>query len=143
MKILEKKFTEKENGFDGNYKIISLKVESEEFKYFLKNHTYEYKNIFDLIRKQINNIVIIQNLNIKKEYQGKGYGSQLLKEIIDMNKTCCFILSCDVTKNQRFGFNLEYFYECHDFKAIEYYQDFPLMLHPKNFALKLLNLLPS
>jgi ribosomal protein S18 acetylase RimI-like enzyme len=139
MKVLEQNFTQQKHGFNGYYKIIILKTKEEEFKKFLDNHTNDNGMIFKAINEIVADIVVIQNLKIEKSYQNKGHGSQLLKEILKNYDVNYAILSCDVTQNQRFGFILENFYERHNFKAIEYYQDFPLMLYPQDLAKKILN----
>lgn len=138
MKMLEKKFVQKENGFNGYYRIIFLKSKEQEFKNFLYNHTDDKENIFKTISEKVDDIIVIQNLNIERNHQNQGHGSQILKEILNNYKIDYAILSCDVTQNQRFGFVLEKFYECHNFKTVEYYQDFPLMVYPQDLALEVI-----
>lgn len=134
MKVVEKIFTKEDCGFNGYYKIFILPTKGEDFKNFLNNHTTDKGVIYQSIQKKKDTIIIIHNLNIEKPFQNKGYGSGLLKEILNSYNIDCAILSCDMLQNQRFGFFIEEFYNRHDFKTVESYQDFPLMVFPQHLA---------
>lgn len=136
MEYIEKNFNYLNNGFTGSYKISTVTTEKIIFKQFLANHCDDTGVIYHTIKELIPQIIIIENLNIAQEFQNKGHGSYLLKEILKIYHIENAILACDVTENQRFGFVLENFYERHNFKTIETYQDFPLMLYPKSLAIK-------
>lgn len=138
MKAVEKLFNKEDSGFNGYYKIFLVSTNNEKFKKFLEDHTTDKGNIYQSIINHKDNIIIIHNLYIEPSFRNKGHGSQLLKEIITLYNIDCAILSCDILQNQRFGFCIEDFYERHNFKTIEYYQDFPLMIFPQNLALSVI-----
>lgn len=138
MKAVEKLFNKEDSGFNGYYKIFLVSTNNEQFKKFLEDHTTDKGNIYQSIINHKDNIIIIHNLYIEPSFRNKGHGSQLLKEIITLYDIDCAILSCDILQNQRFGFCIEGFYERHNFKTIEYYQDFPLMVYPENLALSVI-----
>lgn len=135
MTVVEKQFTEQLSGFNGGYKILIVSTKSEEFKKFLEDHTLDKGGMYQSIKDKKTEIIIIHNLQIEKQFQNKGHGSDLLKEILSNYNIDCAILSCDTLQNQRFGFVIEEFYERHNFKTIETYQDFPLMAFPKELSL--------
>lgn len=139
MNTVEKLYKKEIDGFSGNYKIFKLSTDDKNLEKFLKNHIDDTGIILNAIQKFMKDIIIIYNLNIDKNDQNKGHGSSLLKEILEIYNTKHAILACDITQNQRFGFILEHFYECHNFKTIETYQDFPLMLFPETIALNIIN----
>lgn len=138
MRNVEKRFSLKENGFNGSYKLSLVTTNQKTFKDFLFNHCDDRGIYFRTIQKHIMNIIIIENLNIDKEYQNKGHGSKLLREILSGYNIKHAVLACDITQGQRFGFFLEKFYELKGFKTIETYQDFPLMLYPQESAIKIM-----
>lgn len=134
MEKIKKILSKDKDGFNGNYKIVNVSTENEIVKNFLKDHNDDTGMIYNTIKNNINHIMIIEHFNIEKEYQGKGYGSFLIKKILNQNDNQVAILVANVLHEQRFGFNLEKFYELHDFKTIDVYQDYPLMMYPSQCA---------
>lgn len=134
METVIKTFNYKEDGFNGMYQIATVSTEAEEFKNFLNECNDDTGIIFNTIKANIKNILIIKELEIEEKYQANGHGSNLIKEIIEKSNVKYVILVCDVTHCQRFRFILEKFYCLKNFKTIEIYQDFPLMLYPTEFA---------
>lgn len=138
MEIFKKNFKEETDGFSGFYEGFKVSTATNDLKDFLNLHIDDNSFLSNKIKNLSEEILIIKNLKIKREFQGKGNGSLILSELLKLSNAKSAILICDVTENQLFGFILEKFYESHNFKAIDYYQYYPIMVYPKIIAEKLI-----
>lgn len=138
MQSFSKCFDEEEDGFFGSYDAYSVNTDKENLANFLKNNVDDDGKIYEAIKKETNTILIIKNLNIDKEFQGQGYGSEILSNLLNESYAEAAILMCDILESQLPGFVLEKFYESHNFKTIENYQDYPIMIYPESLAEKVI-----
>lgn len=138
MQNFSKCFDEDDDGFSGSYDAYSVNTNKENLANFLKNNVDDDGKIYEAIKKETNNILVIKNLNIDKEFQGKGYGSEILSDLLNESYAEAAILMCDILEGQLPGFVLEKFYESHNFKTIETYQDYPIMIYPESLAEKVI-----
>lgn len=144
MQNFSKCFEEEEDGFCGSYDAYLIDTNKENLANFLRSNIDDDGRIYEAIKKEIDSILVIKNLNIDKEFQGQGYGSEILSEVLNESYAQAAILMCDIMEGQLPGFILEKFYESHDFKTIETYQDYPVMIYPESLANKIIeNLKPK
>lgn len=134
MEIFKKNFKEETDGFTGFYEGFKVSTNTNDLKDFLNLHIDDNSVLFNKIKIISEEILIIKNLKINREFQGKGNGSLILSELLKLSKAQSAILICDVTENQLFGFILEKFYESHNFKTIDHYQYYPIMIYPQKIA---------
>lgn len=130
-------YTEEENGFEGSYDAYLVDTFAENLKNFLNKEVGDNGSIYHIIRKEVGHILIIKNLNIDEKFQGQGYGSELLNEIIENARSKGVhhaILLCDLNESQKDNFNLVTFYENHGFNTLYQPHDCPLMFYPEHTA---------
>jgi GNAT superfamily N-acetyltransferase len=139
MKYISRSYSEEEDGFDGNYEGYCINTSKENFKNWLEKEIGDDGKIYQLITKEIEKIFILKNLNVDEEFQGQGYGSQILQDAMDeaQGEYEAIILLCDIGESQKEGFILEKFYSNHDFKTIGYFDDYPLMVSPEELAIQI------
>jgi predicted GNAT family acetyltransferase len=138
---ISKKYDEEEYGYSGSIEAYSVETKKENLKNFLNSQANDDGRIYDILKNLVDDILIIKNINIDEEFQGQGFGSDVLSNTLNEANAQSAILICDITESQKAGFNLEKFYESHDFKTVSSYLDYPLMVFPLDLAEKVENLL--
>ncbi len=134
MNSFSKDYDEDEDGFNGNCEAYLISTKKENLFNWLQKETPQAEEIYKSIQKLTGEILIIKNLNVDEEFQGQGFGTQILCELINDSYANAAILVCDIGETQKEGFILEKFYESHDFKTIATNNDYPLMVYPKEIA---------
>jgi GNAT superfamily N-acetyltransferase len=139
MKYISRSYDEEEDGFEGNYEGYCIDTSKENLKNWLEKEIGDDGKIYQAIANEVRTIFVLKNLNIDSEYQGQGYGAQILEDAMDeaQGEYEAIILLCDVGEIQKEGFILEKFYANHDFKTIGYFNDYPLMVSPEEVGEKI------
>lgn len=83
------------------------------------------------------NILIIKNINVDEQFQGQGFGAEILCNAINESYSSSAILLCDIGEGQREGFVLEEFYKENGFETILNKDGYPLMVFPERLALEI------
>ena len=134
IKYISKVFTEDEDGFNGNCEGYVINTNAENLPNFLSEYTVNAQNIVNAIKNIKDEILIIKNINVDEEFQGCGYGGEILSYILNESYCSTAILICDTSESQKEGFILEKFYENNDFKTIYYTNNYPIMVFPTDVA---------
>ena len=134
MEIYNKYFKDETNGFTGSVESYKVLTKENYLKVFLQTNTDDDGLLYKTIQSLATEILIIKIISVAPEFQGKGYGSKMLSEILKESTCSASILLCDITEEQLPGFKLERFYELQGFKAIESFQDYPIMIYPEKLA---------
>ena len=143
MQSYSKTFTEDEDGFEGNIEAYSVSTEKENLLNWLKKEADEPEKVYEAIKSLLPEILIIKNLNVDEKFQGNGYGSEIITNVLNESFAQGAILLCDIAEPQNPGFFLEKFYEMHDFKAIQHNLDYPIMVFPSSLADKIIEKLSN
>lgn len=102
----------------------------------LKNcHDVGFANflISKILNSEVQKITILENLYVEEEFQGQGYGKELLEEFLDYEDYDIILLYSDNLNTQRKNFNLIKFYEDYDFERAKDLNDtYLLILDPNN-----------
>lgn len=134
MDFFSKIYSEDDDGFEGNYEAYKVSTDKENLLNWLDNEVSNPQKLYQIIQELTDNILIIKNLNINEEYQGKGFGGEVLCDLLNESFSTAAILICDIGENQKEGFILEKFYENYDFKTISIYNNYPIMVFPSELA---------
>lgn len=137
---LSQYYNQKEHGFEGSYEAYIVDTNAENLKNFLNTEVGDNGSIYNIIKKEVDKILVIKNLNIDEDFQGQGYGSELLYELLENAKSYGAhdaVLLCDLNESQKSGFSLTQFYENHDFSILCQPHDCPLMFYPESTAIKI------
>jgi len=137
MNELSKEYTEDENGFNGNVEAYSIATSKENLKNWLKKEIHDNGTLYEIIKNLTDNILIIKNINVNEEFQGKGFGAEILCSVINDSYAGSAILLCDIGENQREGFVLEDFYKNNGFDTVLVKDGYPLMVFPEKLALEI------
>lgn len=139
MKSFSKSYDEEESGFNGSCEAYLISTQKENLLNWLQKETPRAEQIYKSIQKLTGEILIVKNLNVDEKFQGQGFGTQILCDLINDSYTNAAILVCDIGESQKEGFILEKFYESHDFKTIATNNDYPLMVYPQELALAIIS----
>lgn len=139
MKYISRSYSEEEDGFEGNYEGYCIDTSKENLKNWLEKEIGDDGKVYKAIAKEVGTVFILKNINVDEEFQGQGYGSQILEDAMDeaQDEYEAIILLCDIGESQKEGFVLEKFYSNHDFKTIGYFNDYPLMVSPEEIAMQI------
>jgi predicted GNAT family acetyltransferase len=138
-KLYEKNFSEEEDGFDGDVLAYQANIKSPNVLNFLKDNVDNHEKVLEILSKHTEEILIVKNLNVSEEFRGKGFGSEILTNILNESFAKCSILVCDIGESQLPKFNLEKFYESNDYLTITSKNDYPIMIYPSDMAEKIKN----
>ncbi len=121
---------------EGNIEGYIVNCLEENYQNFLKDNLEDQNKLQIIINfikeKNIENILIVKNLNVEEECQGKGIGKSLLEESLEDCDIA--LLISDKYENQREGFSLDNFYESSDFISLLNTSSGNLMCYPSEFA---------
>lgn len=78
MDFFSKIYSEDDDGFEGNYEAYKVSTDKENLLNWLDNEVSNPQKLYKIIQELTENILIIKNLNINEEYQGKGFGGEIL-----------------------------------------------------------------
>lgn len=135
----EKIYSKEEDGFEGDIFGYEVDTSKENLKNWLNSNIGDSEKIYDIIKNNVENIFILKNINVEEEYQGMGYGTLILEDLMNELNPESIILLCDISESQKENFILEKFYENNDFKTVYNYEDYPLMVYPESTALNIKN----
>lgn len=125
-KEIIRNYSKEEDGFEGSYYGYVVSTEEENLKNWLEEEINDDGYVYDLIKNATDEVFILKNLNIDEEFQGRGFGKQILEDAIE-NAEAPTILMCDMGESQRSFFKLEIFYENQGFETILTINNYPLM----------------
>lgn len=142
IKDVSETFSEEDDGFEGNVNAYIVPSKEDNLKnWFLQNFDYldkiEIDDFINAIKNNSKDILIIKNLNIDEEYQGNGYGSQIIEQLMDEDFDTS-ILIADITESQKEGFKIEKFYNAVGFKSVIEQDKYPIMIFPERTADKVI-----
>lgn len=140
---LSNTFSEDNDGFDGNIDAYIVSSKEENLKnWFLQNFDFldnvEVEDFINTIRSHSDDILIIKNLNVDHEFQGQGFGTQIMNEIMSYDFDTA-ILIADRTESQLKDFDIEKFYNSLSFKSVIYQNNYPIMVFPEKTAENIIN----
>jgi GNAT superfamily N-acetyltransferase len=137
MNDLSKVYEEEDDGFNGNVDAYHIETKEENLKNWLEAEVNDNGDLYKIIKKLTKDILIIKNINVDEEFQGQGFGGEILCNVINDSYTSSAILLCDIGESQRDGFLLEEFYKENGFETILKRDDYPLMVFPQELALEI------
>lgn len=121
--------------------IVNSKDES--YRNFIQNEVSDNVLASKLISfiegNNYENILVIKNINVGEDYQGNGYGKEMLENAL--GNCSVSILISDKYEEQRENFNLERFYETSNFIKMGEGSSGGLMAYPSEEFIKLKELL--
>lgn len=116
----------------GNIFGYQVNLKKENWKNHILKNSSDIKFANFLISKISNlnfeSITILDSLYIEEEYQGLGYGKQLLNDFIDNKDHDIIILYADMVNSQKENFNLLNFYEKFGFEKAKNEQETYLLI---------------
>lgn len=128
-------FSSENDGFTGSLDgyIINPKLEGNLLVYLQKHLSSEMADHLsqEVARFSQGRCLVLRNINVEDEYQGAGFGSQMLNALIDEHAPDCVVLILDEGESQREGFSLQTFYERQGFARAEPEQ--LVMIYPASF----------
>lgn len=113
---------------------LLIDTKSEKLLNYLRENINDTGCIYSGINSLVKDTLIIKSLNVLEQYQGNGYGKNMLKDLIEEYNPESMLLVADVGRKQRVGFNLITFYKKSNFKEIGECVFYPLMFWPSNKA---------
>ena len=134
MENISEYFEYEENGFEGNIEAYTVDCKKEQLFNFLSDKIKESELLYNVINEYSQTVTVIKNINIEEEYQGQGYGAEILNNALDL--TDIVILECDNDEIQRENFILEDFYKNFGFISIKGNSN-PIMIYPEDLAKKI------
>lgn len=135
MEDFSKVYSNEDDGFEGSIECYVVKTEKENLKNFLFKELGDDGNIYNIIKENTDEVLIIKNVFLEPEFRGKGYGLQMISDILTESYCKSSILVCDTHESQKPGFKLEQFYESIGFLSVtENKQNCPLMVYPEKIA---------
>jgi GNAT superfamily N-acetyltransferase len=137
MNDLSKVYEEEEDGFNGNVDAYHIETKEENLKNWLEAEVNDNGDLYKIIKKLTKDILIIKNINVDEEFQGQGFGGEILCNVINDSYTSSAILLCDIGESQKDGFILEEFYKENGFETILNRDGYPLMVFPQELALEI------
>lgn len=134
-----KDYTPEEHVFYGEIHAIEYESSVENIKNWLELQKIpNAKKIKKILEKNVERVLILKSINIEEEYQGQGYGTEMLDEMLNETYPDAIILLCDNENEQKNGFVLEKFYEGYEFKRVNDLKS-PLMVYPEELADKVIS----
>ena len=100
---------------------------------YLKDHQiFDYEDVSREIASDYKTVAILHSMKIEKDYQGQGYGKQLLMSFISKASVDAVLLISDSKEPQRKGFKLQNFYMRNGFSLLEEASDGNLLIYIKS-----------
>jgi GNAT superfamily N-acetyltransferase len=93
-------------------------IKDPEFLRYLEDHSEKdavEQVLLELSRKNIKDLVVLNNLFVEKKSRGSGIGKKLLSEFLYKHKNSNVLLICDEFESQSTGIRLVSWYEKHGF----------------------------
>lgn len=130
--------TEEDNGFEGACSGFVFDTHTDNIRNWMAKQSPEHARLCDAIQKAAQSVFAVYNLNVDDEFQGEGYGAQMLAEAIADAGADLTVLISDSGEIQREGFVLESFYQSQGFMTVHRDDEYPVMIYPVDKAQQVL-----
>lgn len=91
--------------------------------YFCVKQKIPKDQLKEILKDLPNNVSILMNMYVDEDFQGKGYGKELIEEFLSYT-TAPVILICDISEKEW----IESFYYKQGFETVSYSYSNPIML---------------